>query len=92
MLPSFLLSRRALHEGGGCDDRDLPERIEREQIGVAGDDHIGPAADGQLQNLSSVGSRHAAIRSAIVTRSAAAISFFNQARASGSISRGATVC
>src|SRR6516162_5861060 len=38
------------------------------------------------RNLSSVGSRHATMRSVIVTASAAAISFFSQACVSGSIS------
>ena len=33
-----------MHEGGRRDDRDLAERIEREQIAVAGDDQIRMAA------------------------------------------------
>src|SRR5271170_1630432 len=45
------LPGHALHEGGGRDDRNFPERIEREQIGVAGDDQIGMAADGQLEEF-----------------------------------------
>src|SRR5207302_2447958 len=37
-----------LHEGGGRHNRDAAEGIEREQIGVAGNDQIGMAVDGQL--------------------------------------------
>jgi hypothetical protein len=50
---------------------DVPERVEREQIGVAGDDQIGMAVYRQLQKLV-VGSRHAATRSVMVTSSAPA--------------------
>jgi hypothetical protein len=45
------LSRRALHEGGTGNDRDSPERIEREEIGVTGDDQIGVAVDSQLKKF-----------------------------------------
>ena len=41
----------ALHEGRRCHDRDVSERVQVEQIAVAGDDHIGLAADGQLQKF-----------------------------------------
>src|SRR5271166_2701861 len=60
-----------LHENRRRDNRDVAERIEGQEIGVARDDQIGTDVDGQLQNLSSVGSRHTTICSVIVTRSAA---------------------
>jgi hypothetical protein len=64
----------------------VPKWIEREQIGIAGDDQIGMAVYRQFQELLSVGSRHAAIRSTIVAASAPTISFSNQARVPASIS------
>ena len=45
------LSNYALHKLGRCDDRNFPEGIEREQIGVAGDDQIRFAVDGQFQKF-----------------------------------------
>jgi hypothetical protein len=47
--PGFIAP--ALHEGDRSNDRDLLERIEREEIGVAGDDQIGMPTDGQFQKL-----------------------------------------
>src|SRR3984893_17876596 len=47
--PGFIAP--SLHEGGRCNDRDSPERIEREEIGIAGDDQIGMAVDSQLQKF-----------------------------------------
>jgi hypothetical protein len=41
----------ALHDGGRCNDRNLLERIEREEIGITGDDQIGMPVDGQLRKL-----------------------------------------
>jgi hypothetical protein len=63
----------------------LAERIEREQIAVAGDDQISTAVDGQLENLSSCGSRHTAIRSVMVTSSALASSFARSLRNDGTV-------
>ncbi len=37
-----------MHEDRRRDDRDLAERIEREQIAVAGDDQVRMAVDRQL--------------------------------------------
>ena len=45
------LSREALYEIGRRDDRDLSEWVEREQIGVAGDDQIGMAVYRQFQEF-----------------------------------------
>jgi hypothetical protein len=42
-----MLSCHPLHEGGRRDDRDLAERIEREQVAVAGNEQISMAVDGQ---------------------------------------------
>ncbi len=47
--PGFI--PHALHEYGRGNDWDFPERIEREKIGVAGDDQIGMAVDSQLQKF-----------------------------------------
>ena len=40
-----------MHESGRRDDRDLAERIEREQIAIAGHDQGSMAVDGQLEKF-----------------------------------------
>jgi len=40
-----------LHESGRRDDGNFPERVGRQQVGIAGDDQVGPAIDGQFQKL-----------------------------------------
>jgi hypothetical protein len=46
-----VLTRHPLHERCRRHDRDLAERIEREQIAVAGDDEISMAVDGQFEEF-----------------------------------------
>ena len=38
-------------ERGGCDDRNVPERMQHQQIEVAGYDHIRPAIHRQFEKL-----------------------------------------
>src|SRR5438309_5605188 len=54
------LSREALYEIGGRDDRDVPEWVEREQIGVAGDDQVGMAVYRRFQEfvIRGIAARH----------------------------------
>jgi uncharacterized protein with HEPN domain len=73
-LPDDLKARH-LQEGRWRKNWNAAERVKREQIAVAGDNHIGMAITASSRNLSTVGSRHAAIRSVIATSSAAIISF-----------------
>jgi len=44
-------TRYPLHERGRRDDRDLAERIEREQIAIAGHDQVRAAVDCQLEEF-----------------------------------------
>jgi hypothetical protein len=46
-----LLTGHPLHERRRCDDRNIAEGIEREQIVVAGDEQIRMAVDGQLEKF-----------------------------------------
>lgn len=62
-------------ESGRGDDRDATEGIERQQIGISGNDGIRAAADREFEGLVVVGSRHAATRSVIATYSAAVSPF-----------------
>src|SRR6185312_2358574 len=63
------LPHDALDEGSRVHNRNIPKRVEGQQIGIAGDDEIGTAVHGEFQELSSVGSRHAAIRALMTTNS-----------------------
>ena len=38
-------------ERGRRDDRDAPECVEHQQIGITGDDQIGPAIDRKIQEF-----------------------------------------
>lgn len=44
-------TRRALHESRRRDNRDSPEGIEHQQIGIVGHDEIGMAVHGQFEKL-----------------------------------------
>ena len=57
-----------LHENRGRDDRDVAEGIEGQKVAIAGYDQVRMAVHGQLEKLSSVKSRQAAIRSVIRTQ------------------------
>jgi hypothetical protein len=70
-----------LHKGGGLNDWNAKIGVKDKQIGIAGNDKIGlPILMASSRNLSSVGSRQAAIRSLIVMISAAANNFVNHSR------------
>jgi hypothetical protein len=50
VIPLLLTTTLGMAQAS-VDISDFPERIEREQIGVAGDDEIGMAVDGQLKKF-----------------------------------------
>ncbi len=46
-----MLAQRPLHERGRRDDGNAPERVEHEEIIVAGHDEIGAAVDRQVEKF-----------------------------------------